>query len=820
VEGGYLTIPGLLDLTTNIVLVDFKKFIPHLIAAGILLLTSMAFFAPNAFQGKVLSQGDNDKARGIQTEIKNYMAKGEPGPLWTNSQFGGMPSFQIYAKAEPDLIRPFTKTTFLWCDVSSVWAQVFAAMLMMYLFLTVLKVDWRVALFGALGYGITSYNVDILEAGHSTKMAALVYTPVMLAAAVLLFRKKWLYGGGLLALLTAMQVYVNHIQITYYTLMIMAVYYAVELVAALRSGDMINWLKAAGIAVFAVGLGVATNTGKLWSTQEYAEETIRGGSSLPSKAADGKGLTKKYAFDWSYGVCESMTLMVPHAAGGGANEKFKDTKLYKALAPEQRNGIGGLFYNGAQPFVGTAIYFGAVLCFLGILGAILARNRYKWWLLISGLLMVSIAWGGNFFLNYIFFDYLPMFNKFRAVTMSLGLGQFCFAALGAIGLSAYLSDEFEKAQKQKALYIATGAAVLLCLVAFLCASSTGPNDDAISPNAALYKLLQEDRSNLLSGDVYRSIGFILVGAGLLFLYNRGTLKASVTAIAIASLSLIDNWGICSRTIYAEKYTAARSVTTPPAPQAFDKQILQDKDIHYRVLDLARGSITGNGTNSYFHKSINGYHAAKLQRFQEVNEKYLGEKLNESLHILGMMNTKYIIAPGGKNNEPPRVIPNPLALGHAWFVKNYQVVADADTELDGLGTLNPKDTALILQSFAGALNGFQIQPDSAAAIDLIAYHPDKMEYIYTASTDQLAVFPEQYYPPAKGWKCYLNGQPYDDFIKADYMLRALKVPAGKDMKLEMRFEPRSWIVGNRYGLIASILTILFFVVGVYFRYKEA
>lgn len=792
---------------------DFKKLTPHFIAAGVLLLVSLAFFAPNAFQGKVLSQPDNDKARGIQTEIKDYMAKGESGPLWTNSQFGGMPSFQIYARPDVDLIRPFMKTTFLWTDVSSVWAQVFAAMLMMYLFISLFKVDWRVAVFGALGYGITTYNVDILEAGHSTKMMALVYTPAMLAAGVLLFRKKWIYGGGILALMTALQAYVNHFQITYYTVIILGVYFAAELVAAIRNGDIINWAKAAAIASFAMLLGLASNTGKLWSTKEYAEETIRGGSTRPSQYAEGSGLTKDYAFQWSCGVCESMSLVVPHAAGGGNNENFKGTKLFKALDPSQRQGIGQLYYTGEQPFLGTAIYFGVVIVFMAILGALIVNNRYKWWLLLAGLLMVTFAWGKHFALNYLWFDYVPMFNKFRAVTMSFGLGQLCFAALGALGLGAFLSDDIEKDKKQKALYIATGATVLLCLMAFMCASSTGPNDDYIKENQALYKLLQEDRSSLLSSDVYRSIGFVLAAAGLLFLYNRGSLKSGLAALAIGLVALADNWSVCTRTLTPDRYTNAKTVTAPPAPQAYDKQISQDPDIHYRVLDLARGSITANGTNSYFHKSINGYHAAKLQRFQEVVEKYLGNDLNKSLHILGMMNTKYIITPKGD------VIPNPEAYGHAWFVKTYQTVPDADSELNALADLNPRDTAVIMESFAKSLNGFQIQTDSTAKIDLTAYHPDKMEYTYTASTDQLAVFPEQYYPPSKGWKCYLNGQPYEDFVKADYMLRALKVPAGKDMKLEMRFEPKSWIEGNRYSVIASAIVLLFFAAGVYFRIKK-
>lgn len=792
---------------------DFKKYIPHLIAVVVLLLTSMIFFAPNAFEGKVLPQPDNDKARGMQREIQDYVKKGESTPLWTNSAFGGMPSYQVYAKPETDLIRPFAKAPFLWSNVSSIWTQVFAAMLMMYMFLSVLRLDWRVALFGALGAGITTYNIDILEAGHTTKMMALALTPGILAAGVLLVRGKWLIGGGMLALFTAMQIFANHVQITYYTFILLGLYFLFELFCSVRFGRLGTWTKAAGIGAVVVVLGVATNAAKMLTTLEYSKETIRGKSELKENASKGDGLDKDYLFGWSYGIGESLTLLVPHYAGGGANEVFKDTKLYKAIPAESRRGISSIFYTGDQPFVGTAIYFGAIICFLFLLGAILVNDCKKWWLVTAGLFMISLAWGKNFFLNDIFYEHLPMFNKFRAVSMALGLAQLCFAALGAMGLQAFLSPEVTVKAKQRALYIAAGVTVGMCVMAMAFAGTSGLNDKALGENAQLLKLLVDDRANLVSSDAYRSIGFIVAAALLMFLYTKGTLKATVVALSVAALSLVDNWTVCTRTISADKYTTEKNAIAAPAPEDFDKEIMQDKDIHYRVLDLARGGITGNATNSYFHKSINGYHAAKLQRFQEVVEKYLGADLNKSLHILGMMNTKYIISQQGQ------VIRNPMAYGHAWFVKSYEVVPDGDAELNALGALNPRDTAVVQKDFATSLQGFTIQADTTATIDLSAYHPDKMEYTYTAATEQLAVFPEQYYPPAKGWKCYLNGQPYNDFIKADYMLRALRVPAGKDMKLEMRFEPASWKTGGMIALIASLLTIALFAAGLFFVFKS-
>jgi hypothetical protein len=795
--------------------VDFKKILPHLISAVLLLAVSMAFFAPNAFNGKVLSQSDNDKAAGMQTEIMKYYKTEGSTPLWTNSAFGGMPSYQIYTRPETDLIRPAAKAPFLFQGISSVWSQVFAAMLLMYLFLTVLKLDWRVALVGALGYGITSYNVDILEAGHTTKMMALAFLPGMFAAVVLITRGSYLLGGGMLALLTAMQLYVNHVQITYYALLLMGIYFLVDLIYSVKEKNMVNWTKGAAVAGFSLLLGFSTSASRMLSTWEYGKETIRGSSELSEKASKGDGLDKDYLFGWSYGVGESMTLLVPHFEGGGANETFKDSKLYRALPPESRRGISSVFYMGDQPFVGTAIYFGAIICFLAFLGAFLVNDRIKWWLLTGGVFALSLAWGKNFFLNHIFYDYLPMFNKFRAVSMALGVSQLCFAALAAVGLQGFLSDKYTADKKKKTLFIAAGITIGLCAFAMAFAGDSGPNDEKIfAQQPQLLKMLAEDRAALVSSDALRSIGFIALSALLLFLYLRGTLKAALVALAIAALALIDHWGVCARTISADKYTTAKSATAAPKPEAFDTEILKDKDIHYRVLDLARGSITGNGVNSFFHKSINGYHAAKLQRFQEVVDMYLdGDKLNKSLHILGMMNTKYIISPDGK------VIPNPMAYGHAWFVKNYQIVKDGNAELAGLGDLNPRDTALVQASFASALEGLNITSDSTAKIDLVAYHPEKMQYEYSAATEQLAVFPEQYYPASKGWKCYLNGQPYNDIIKANYMLRALRVPAGQNMKLEMRFEPSSWRIGSTLSLVGSLLTFLLIGVGLFFKFKS-
>ncbi len=793
---------------------NFKKFLPHLIAFGVLLAVAAVFFAPNAFSGKVLPQPDNDKARGMQTEIQSYIKTEGNAPLWTNSAFGGMPSYQIYSPMEGNLTGPVFNALLLWSDISSAaWVQVFLAMLCLYLLLSVMGADWRVAIFGALAYGITTYNIDILEAGHTTKMIALAFAPGVLAGMVLAFRGNYLLGGSLMALFISMQVYANHVQITYYTLLLCGIYFLAKLVDAVIEKSYTVWGKALVVSCLAIAVGFAANTSRLYCTYEYSKETIRGKSELSKSSGKGDGLDKDYLFGWSYGVAESFTLLVPHFAGGGAGESFTNTKLLSALDPQFRNQVKSLFYSGDQPFVGTAIYFGAIVFFLFIMGAWLVPGGPKYWLLAGGLFMISLAWGKNFFLNFVWYDYLPMFNKFRAVSMALGMGQLCFAILAALGLQKLTDPEVDPERKKKALWIAAGITGVLCFFAVMLGDTSGPNDQVLAQDQRLLQLLQDDRASMLRSDALRSAGFVAVAVWIIWLYLQGYLKAGLMVILVALASLADNWMVCTRTLTAQKYENKRAALSPPQETDYDKQIKQDPDPHYRVLDLARGGITGNAQTSYFHKSLSGYHAAKLGRFQEVVDTFLTADLGNNLHIVGMLNGKYVVTQDGK------VMRNPEACGNAWFVKHVEVVPNADAEINALHALNPKDTAVVQQAFAGTLQGLNILPDSTAQIRLAKYHPVKMEYEYSSNSEQLAVFSEIYYPPSKGWKCYLNDQPAPDFIKVDYLLRGMRLPAGQNMRLEMRFEPACFTWGEMVALGASGLLLLLFFGGLYWWFRK-
>ncbi len=801
---------------------DFKKIIPHLIAIGVLLAVATLFFAPNAFNGKVLPQPDNDKARGMGTEIQQYIKQDGHAPLWTNGPFAGMPSFQIYTTPHGNLTKPFFKSLFLWTDYTSLWAQVFVAMFCLYLLLGALKVDWRVAIFGAVAFGITTYNIDILEAGHSTKMMALAMAPGVLAGAVWAFNGRWLLGGGITALFLAMQIYANHVQITYYTLLIIGVYFLAQLIDSVLHKTLASWAKSFAIIALGIGLGFGSNLSKLWPTYEFGQETIRGGGSqLKSRAGQGSGLSREYAFGYSYGVWESFTLLVPHYAGGGANESYQNTQLYKSFTTKYREQIpvaqasqqaGGLLYSGAEG-VGTAIYFGSIVCFLFLLGAFLVPGSAKWWLVSSATLMVTISWAGRFFVNDLFFDYLPMFNKFRALSMALGLGQLCFAAMAALGLQKLADPDILPSRKKRAFFIAAGTTTLLLLIAWATSAPSEQALEALAKTPDLLANLKEDHAALVRSDVLRSFAFVAIAAALIWFYLQGTLKAGLMVGALALFALADQWMICGRTISSEKYEAKRSTLAPPEEQEFDKQIKKDPDPDYRVLDLARGSLTGNATASYFHKSMSGYSAAKLQRYQDVIDSFLNKDVGKNLSIVGMLNGKYIIGPKGE------VVPNPEVCGNAWFVQNITVVPSEDAELSALHVLKPKVNAIVQSTFAETLAGLNIVFDSTNTIKLTKYHPDKMEYEYSAKTEQLALFSEIYYPPAKGWKTYINGQPAADFVKADYLLRAMRLPAGQNMKLEMRFEPRSWYVGENISLVASALALLLFFGGLFWWFRR-
>ena len=794
-------------------------------------VVAIFLFRPYVFEGKVLAQGDNQRARAMQTEIQKYREIDGHAPLWTNAMFSGMPAYMIWHYPHGNLARYLTKPLLWWQSITIPHTMVLLAMFMGYLALVMFGMDWRIALFGGVSYGISTYFVDLAEAGHSTKMLAMAYVPAIWASAWLLLRQRWLLGTGMLALLVGLQIAANHVQITYYTYLLLGIGVLIYGIQMIRSGHWKNWAIAVALMGAGTGLGALSNIAMLWPAYEYAAETIRGESELREKADKGDGLTKEYAFDWSYGIDESMTLLIPNFMGGGASHSFAGTATYDRLYPVMMNNftqqgmsraqaqksaeqqVAALFYHGDQPFVGTAIYFGAGILFLFVLGALVLSGPVRWWLLAAALFALTISWGKHFFLNDILFDHFPLFNKFRAVSMALGLSHIAIVLLAMMGLQRAL--QMDRSHLEKAVIRALAITGGLTLIGWILGSSMdmiGANDSAVGPELA--RLLVEDRAAVLRSDALRSLLIIALIAGLLIAYARKALRLPLALGLVAAIAVIDVWLVDSRILFPAKFESARQVAADPQPSPADARILDDPDPHYRVLDLRSNPFT-NAQTSHFHKSIGGYHAAKLMKYQELIEQYLINP-GQNLPVVGMLNTKYIIQ---EQEGQSRAFPVQEAKGNAWFVQNLKTVPDADNEIRDLNFIDLNTTA-VLQTSA-LPNGWPTTylVDSSATVQLTTYHPDTLRYQYSTSQPGFLVFSEVYYPPSKGWQVYLNGEPFDDFIKVNYVLRGLQVSAGSNQEIMMVFHPRSVYTGSTWAAISSLLSLFLFAGGLFFHFRD-
>lgn len=819
-----------------------KNLVPHFIAFIILFIVAYSFFSQASFGGKVLYQHDNVQARATQTEIMKFKKETGKAPLWTNSQFCGMPAYQMYQEDRANLTAPFFKISLFGQEMTEPHAGILVAMLCAYLLLIVLRVDWRLAIPGAIAFGLSNYYLDITYAGHSTKVFALAYTCGIFAGAILAFRGKYWLGGGILALFTALQIYINHLQITYYTFLFLGILGIIELVRAIISKSYLPFVWAALALLLGTTFGVLSNTSKLWTTYEYTPETIRGGSELTSKAGQGSGLDFDYAFRWSNTIPELITLIIPNYMGGGAKQDYAGTQTYDRLIqagvpPNQLSGTANAaLYRGNQPFVGVAIYFGIVLVLLSLIGIVISRNQYKWWIFAVLILSLLISCGPHTPIFRVMFDTLPMFNKFRSVSMVLGFGQLAVVVLGLLGIHALLDSQIEADKKWKALWGSGAALAGISVIAWLMADTSGKIDENFKQ---ISDLIISDRSAMIRNDVFRGLFFIGAVVVLGWLFIKNNLNSLIFSIGLGLLILIDLFMMDARVTGSAEY---REEEIKDEASAYlmptDTMLQKDTDPYYRVLDLARsGDPITNAFTSFYHKSFGGYHAAKLMRFQEVVDtclrvpmQFIGQNVaqtdvpvetilsnpNAAANLFGMLNVKYFLL---NRKDQPVFALNPKVMGNAWFVREYKIVENGDAELKGLPDLDPGQTALIQKSFAESVKGLNIQYDSTNTIFLTKYNPDNMEYTYSAKTDQLAVFSDIYYPPSKGWNLYLNGKLYEPFIKANYLVRAVKLPAGQNQKLEMKFEPVSYYQGEKISMISSALVLILLILGIYLFLKK-
>jgi len=799
---------------------DFKKLVPHLIAFLVLLVVAFARFAPVVFEGKALQQGDNLQALGMQQESREVEAKTGEYPLWTNSAFSGMPTYQIlYPTSNP--MKYVQKLLLLGNDMAPPHTGILLMMLGVYLLLVVMKVDWRLSLIGAVGFGLAANHMDLVQAGHSTKVIAAAYCAPILAGMILTFRGKYWLGGGLTALFVALQIYANHIQITYYFFLSLLIFGVVYLIDAVKKGWLPRFGTAVAVSAVAVLLAAGTNASRLMTTKEYADETIRGKSELTKKdegssgssAEEGGGLSKTYAFQYSYGIAETWNLLIPNYLGGSSSVGFASDPESETIAAlrQMKNSEEAMQYAqksghywGGQPFVGGGVYMGMVFTLLFFMGMFLVKNPIKWYVLGTLILSIMISWGSNFsVLNYALFDHFPMFNKFRDPKMFLIIANMLVVAFGIMGLQAFFDKKTDAKTRQNGLLLGGVVTVGLLVIGFLISLGFDyqkPGDDLPK---ALADAIAKDRAALLQADFLRSLFYAAVPFGLLWFWMKKSFSANILTILIGLIAVVDVWGIGARMLSSEDYIDKSQKNAQMAPTAGDDEISKDKDPHFRVADFRRGLPFSNAFTSFHHESVGGYHAAKLMRYQELIENYLNDPKNQQIY--GMLNTKYFI------NQQDKALTNPSACGNAWFVQEVKTVANGDEEIAALAGLNPKTQAVVQEAFASSLKGFTPQFDSTASIQLTHYHPDTMIYKYTANGDQFAVFSEVYYPPSKGWKMFLDGKPTDDFIKCNFLLRGAKLPAGQH-EVKMIFAPKSYYSGETITLIAGLLVLALSVWG--------
>jgi hypothetical protein len=822
-------------------LFSWQRIWPHLVAVIGFMILSVAYVSP-VLQGKKLIAQDDVYAKGAAREVLDYKKQTGEWSAWTNGMFAGMPAYLVAAD------YPTSVSTKLGQGINKILpapANYFLiGLVSAYILFLVLGASGWLAAIGAVAFAFSAFNVINLEAGHVSQVIAIMYAPGVLAGVILAFRKNWLAGAALTGLFLSLELYANHVQITYYLGIGIVILVIIESVSYIKKG------RAKDLALVLAGLGfagivaVGTHTTRLWNAYDYTKETIRGKSELtPLEKAPGTanadGLGKEYAFTYSYGLGELLTIVIPNAYGGTSYGPLStDSQTFKTLtgrgvdAAQAQNVIQQMpLYWGDQPIMGGPNYVGIIVFFLFILGLFIVKNPIKYWAV--GVILLYIVWAlGKTFagINYLFFDYFPMFNKFRAMTMVISLAQLLMVLVAVLALVTIVEKKVDEKKFQKSFLITLGITAGVTLILALMpgiffsfqaagdAQYVGQFEQMTRDKAFAQEIMNsvvQDRAGLMKADAIRSLIFILLAAGVVWFTMKDKIKPVLFYGVMLILVIFDLFGVDKRYLNNEDFLsnyAAQGVTTPsPA----DEQILRDTDPDYRVYDLSSRQGPFNSADaSYFHKSLGGYHGAKLRRYQELFERQIATQ-KPNTRIINMLNTKYILIPDQQGNKVAQ--PNPEAYGHAWFVNSFKIVPNADAEMTALDSLKPREEAVLDQKFADKLSGLKIQADSTAKINLISYKPNEVIYESNANAEGLAVFSEIYYNVRDEWKVTIDDKPVD-MLRADYILRALRVPAGKHT-IKFRFEPVSITAGSKIDLVSSLLLVLLIAGAVFAEFKK-
>ncbi|RKS14866.1 YfhO family protein [Flavobacterium sp. 120] len=795
-----------------------NKFYPHALAIFGFVVISLLYFYP-VLQGKQIFQSDIVQYTGMAKEQNDFRATDDVEPYWTNSAFGGMPTYQLGAKYPHDYIGAID-------DVLRFLPRpadyLFLYFLGFYGLMLVLKADPLKAFFGALAFGLSTYLIIILGVGHNAKAHAIAYMPLVIAGFILVFQKKYILGGLITLFATALEINANHFQMTYYLLIFLLILSAYFIYQQVKEKEYKSLLYSFGILVAAGILAIGANATNLLATSEYADFSIRGKSELTfnpngSKNETTSSMSKDYITEYSYGVMESFNLIAPRLFGGSNNEAVgKDSNMYEFMigqgVPEDQatDFVSGMpTYWGDQPIVAAPAYIGIVVFFLAILALFIDKRKIKYVFLSGSIVALVLSWGKNFpVLTDFFIDYVPMYDKFRAVSSIQVVLELCFPVLAIMGLQSFF--KLDKKLQWKALYETTILGLGIILILFLSKSMfsfSGGNDAYFqeSYGPEFVNALKLDRMSLYSADLLRSGFFIVLTAGVLWLFIKDRFAQNTAIIIVGLLMVSDLFFVDKKYVSGKDFVSGSQVQVPFQESPSDAEILKDT-ANYRVFEV--GDIMG-ARASYFHKSIGGYSAVRPRRMQQLIDYQISKN---NIEVLNMLNVKYVIQKDKEGKEFP--VSNPAVNGNAWFVSQVKLVNSADEEMKALDSLDSKNVAVV-NSKDFEIKNTVFAKDSSATIILENYKPNYLKYVSNNSKEGLAVFSEMYY--GKGWNAYIDGKSADH-IRVDYVLRALNVPAGKHT-IEFKFEPQVIKTGSTITLISSIGMLLLLAGGIYFERKK-
>ena len=800
---------------------DYKKTIPYIVAVLTFVIVSLAYFSP-VLEGKKLFQNDIAHFMGMSKEVKEFRAEHNQEPYWTNRAFGGMPTYQLSTYYQNDYIKKFDSFLRLLPRPAD---YLFLYFLGFFILLMVLKIDWKLAIIGSLAFGFSTYLIIILGVGHNAKAHAIAYMPMVLAGILLVFQNKYLLGFILTALAMALEINASHPQMTYYLLFMILIFGIVYLIDSFKENKLPDYFTKIGILLVAVLLAVGVNSTSLMATKEYADYSTRSKSELTinpdgNEKEQTSGLTKEYITQYSYGKLETFDLFIPRFLGGGNYENLgKDSNTYEFVKK-----VGGRkqalsfaenapMYWGNQPIVAAPAYIGAVIIFLFVLGIFLVKGNLKKWLIAATIFSILMSWGKNLdFLTNLFIDFVPLYNKFRAVSSIQVIAELAIPLLGILGLKEIFNKEINTKEKIDALkksLIIVGGLALLFTVAGTSLFSFESLGDARYENMApgFTEALIADRKEIFFQDSLRSLVLVIGIALVLWFFVKEKINKNIVLGVFLVLILFDMVGIAKRYVNDDDFVTSKKLENPYPKTNIDIEINKDKG-HYRVMNFMVNPMN-DGSTSFYHNSIGGYHAAKPRRYQELYDFQIAKN---NIDVLNMLNTKYIIFPDDNNRANVQL--NNDANGNAWFVDTIKYVNSADEEIKALDSLNTKSTIVINKEFTNELDDFEFSLDPFDSIELISYKANEIVYESNAVEDQLAVFSEMYYK--NGWNAYVDGNLTPHF-RANYVLRSMIVPKGKH-KIEFKFEPQVIKTGNTITLVSYALLVLI-PIGWFFKEKK-